>query len=103
VVAHQLPSNRVICGDFWLYGAANIQCIKRGEKYFFTEINPRFSAGGLPLTIEAGANTPYLLVKMVLGQKIKPISDFTDHLIMMRYFSETFVFLNDLPDYSPNI
>ncbi len=74
-----------------LIGPSNIQCFKVGDEYFFTEINPRFSAGGLPLAIEAGVNTPLLLVQMALGKKVFGPLSYKKDLYMLRYFTELFV------------
>jgi len=72
-------------------GPSNVQCKKVGESYSFFELNPRFSAGGLPLTTEAGVNMPLLLVKMLLD---KPIRDeeleYKENVYMSRYLTEVF-------------
>lgn len=72
-------------------GPGNIQCFKSGNKYLYTEINPRFSAGGLSLTVRAGANTPLMLVKMALGREVMPVREFKDNIIMMRYYTDVFI------------
>ena len=49
------------------------------------EINPRFS-GGIPLTIQAGADFPQMLVKLALGRRVEPsIGEFKDDLWMTSY------------------
>lgn len=71
-------------------GPANIQCKIQGDEIKYFEINPRFS-GGLPLTIAAGVNNPFLVLKMAKGEKIPDmISEFKDNLIMTRYWEEIF-------------
>ena len=65
------------------------------------EINPRFS-GGIPLTIESGADFPRMLVDLAAGRAVEPaIGCFRDHLWMTNY--EASVFLTDgeveLPEY----
>jgi carbamoyl-phosphate synthase large subunit len=83
--------------------AVNIQCrIVDGEPIVF-EINPRFS-GGIPLTIESGADFPRMLVELAAGRRVAPsIGRFRDQLWMSSY--EASVFLQDthitLPDYAP--
>ena len=84
-------------------GAINIQCrVVAGRPVVF-EINPRFS-GGIPLTIEAGADFPRMLVELAAGRSVMPtIGRFRDRLWMTNY--EASVFLEDsrvvLPSYQP--
>jgi len=59
-----------ICQEIRFNGPLNVQVIKNGNKYYLIEINPRFAAGGLGLTIAAGANIPLLAVKLILGLPI---------------------------------
>jgi len=85
------------------FGAINIQCrVVDGIPVVF-EINPRFS-GGIPLTIEAGADFPRMLVDLAAGRPVAPaIGQFRDRLWMTNY--EASVFLEDgrvnLPEYQP--
>lgn len=74
-------------------GAINIQCrIVNGRPIVF-EINPRFS-GGIPLTIESGADFPRMLVDLAAGRSVEPaIGHFRDQLWMTNY--EASVFLTD--------
>jgi carbamoyl-phosphate synthase large subunit len=73
-------------------GAVNVQCrVVDGRPTVF-EINPRFS-GGIPLTIEAGADFPSMLVRLAAGRRVAPaIGRFRDDLWMTNY--ETSVFLD---------
>lgn len=72
-------------------GHITIQCLANKEIIKFTEVNPRFG-GGAALGIAAGANTPLLILKLVLGEKIKPmIGDFTEGLILLRYTKDIFL------------
>lgn len=73
-------------------GAVNIQCrVVEGRPVVF-EINPRFS-GGIPLTIQAGADFPAMLVRLAAGHRLMPaIGRFKDDLWMTNY--ETSVFLD---------
>lgn len=70
---------------FRFFGAINIQCrVVDGVPTVF-EINPRFS-GGIPLTIAAGADFPYWLVRAVLGHELVPaVGEFTNNLWMTNY------------------
>lgn len=74
-------------------GAVNIQCrVVNGRPIVF-EINPRFS-GGIPLTIEAGADFPRMLVDLAAGRRVAPaIGRFRDGLWMANY--EASVFLDE--------
>ena len=73
--------------------AVNIQCrVVNGQPIVF-EINPRFS-GGIPLTIESGADFPRMLVELAAGRRVAPsIGRFRDQLWMTSY--EASVFLHD--------
>jgi len=74
-----------------IIGPSNIQCFRTGRGLAFFEINPRFS-GTLALTLAAGLNSPLLLAKMVLGEKIEPrIGQYERGIFMMRYWEEVFV------------
>lgn len=71
-------------------GPINIQCRKVKGRPIVFEINPRFS-GGIPLTIEAGADFPRMLIQLALGQRIDPmIGQFRDGLWMSSYESSLF-------------
>jgi carbamoyl-phosphate synthase large subunit len=73
-------------------GPINIQCRMRGDRPVIFEINPRFS-GGIPLTIQAGADFPQMLVKLALGRKVEAqIGEFRDQLWMTSF--ETSFFLD---------
>jgi carbamoyl-phosphate synthase large subunit len=71
-------------------GPVNIQCrIARGQPTVF-EINPRFS-GGIPLTIESGADFPAMLLQLALGRDVEPrIGSFRDGVWMSNYESSVF-------------
>ena len=72
-------------------GPLNIQCRMRGGEPVVFEINPRFS-GGIPLTIEAGADIPRLLVSLALGRRVDPqIGQFRHHLWMTCFESSFFL------------
>ncbi len=72
-------------------GAVNIQCrLVDGAPVIF-EINPRFS-GGIPLTIEAGADFPAMLLDLMAGLTVAPaIGTFRDGLWMTSYESSVFL------------
>jgi carbamoyl-phosphate synthase large subunit len=72
-------------------GPINIQCrIHQGRPTVF-EINPRFS-GGIPLTIEAGADFPAMLLQLHAGRTVAPaIGRFRDQLWMTSYEASVFL------------
>lgn len=73
-------------------GPCNVQCIEAVEgTLFFTEINPRLAAGGLPLTVEAGVNIPEMMVKLFLGMAVDPIEGYKRDLYMIRYLENIYV------------
>lgn len=80
---------RQICTALEYTGVCNMQFIKKDYVLYFIEINPRFSAGGLMLTVHAGANLPLLAVKVMLDI---PIADselhHKEHVFMTRYWEE---------------
>lgn len=74
-----------------IIGPANIQCFRTAQGLVFFEINPRFS-GTLPLTIAAGFNSPLILARLALGEKIdRPVDEFEDGLVILRFWDEVFV------------
>jgi len=80
-----------------LWGVYCCQCRRQpGPEPRFFEINPRFG-GGVPLSIAAGANLPLYLLQDVLGLPFdsRPVDDFTDGLLMLRYDNACFVQVKD--------
>jgi len=72
-------------------GPINIQCRIVGDRPIVFEINPRFS-GGIPLTIEAGADFPEMVLRLAGGQCVAPvIGRFRDNLWMTNYEMSVFV------------
>jgi carbamoyl-phosphate synthase large subunit len=75
-----------------IVGHSNIQCMAKGGKAYFFEVNPRFSAA-LPLTIASGVNSPLLLVKLSLGERLKRDDlKFQEGVYMARYWEEIFYY-----------
>lgn len=68
-----------------IVGPCNVQV--KGEKII--EVNPRFS-GGLSLSVEAGMNSPLMLVKLSQGEIVEPVKNINEHLVMCRYWEEVF-------------
>lgn len=74
-----------------IIGHCNIQFFQTDNGLVFFEANPRYS-GTLVLSLAAGFNSPLLLAKIVLGEKVKPrIGDFEDGVLMLRYWEEVFL------------
>src|SRR5262249_52899198 len=72
-------------------GAVNIQCRMVGDRPVIFEINPRFS-GGIPLTIEAGADFPMMMLQIAAGCRVAPaIGRFRDNLWMTNYEASVFL------------
>jgi carbamoyl-phosphate synthase large subunit len=81
------------CRAIRFAGPINIQCRMRGQEAVIFEINPRFS-GGIPLTIQAGADFPQMIVRLALGRRVLPeIGAFRDQLWMTSF--ETSFFLEE--------
>ena len=60
------------------------------------EINARFS-GGIPLTIEAGADFPQMLAELALGRRVAPsIGRFRDNVWMTNYEASVFLEQGDI-------
>jgi carbamoyl-phosphate synthase large subunit len=79
------------CAAIKFVGPINIQCRMRDGQPAIFEINPRFS-GGIPLTIQAGADFPAMLVKMAMGRKVEPtIGAFKNDLWMTSFESSFFL------------
>lgn len=66
------------------FGHITVQCIKDGEKVYILEINPRFG-GGAPMSIDAGADSPKNLYKLLMGEKLKYNEDYEDNLYFSRF------------------
>ena len=75
------------------YGPLNIQLFHdepTGE-IAVIEINPRFG-GGFPLSYAAGADFPGWIIEEILGRtSTADFDQWTDRLVMLRYFSAVFV------------
>lgn len=68
-----------------LVGHNTVQCFFDGTAALFIEINPRYG-GAAHLGFEAGAVTPWFLVRLALNRPVTPaVGDFQDGLVMLRY------------------
>jgi carbamoyl-phosphate synthase large subunit len=79
------------CAAVRFAGPINIQCRMRGAQPVVFEINARFS-GGIPLTIQAGADFPAMLLRLALGRRVEAsIGTFKDDLWMTSFEQSFFV------------
>jgi carbamoyl-phosphate synthase large subunit len=72
-------------------GCITLQCFKKENgEITFIEINPRFG-GGIPLSIEAGANFPWWVIQLCGGESFSE-EDYSwqDNLTMLRYDDAVF-------------
>lgn len=80
-----------IAEGFKIIGPFNIQCIKKSrEEFVFIEVNSRFPSGGLPLAVAAGLNMPLILIKLLLGQKVKK-PKIKPNIVITRYWDSIFL------------
>jgi carbamoyl-phosphate synthase large subunit len=87
---------RLVCLAIPFAGPLNIQCRMCGGEPVIFEINPRFS-GGIPLTIEAGADFPHMLVRLALGGRVEPsIGTFREDLWMTSFESSFFLHATEI-------
>ena len=87
---------RLACVAIPFAGPLNIQCRMKGGEPVIFEINPRFS-GGIPLTIEAGADFPRMLVRLAVGGRVDPsIGSFREDLWMTSFESSFFLHATEI-------
>lgn len=73
-----------------LIGPSTVQFFKKNDGIIYLlEINPRFG-GGVPLSLEAGANYGQQISEMVKGKKLEYIEDFKE-ITMLRYEEAVYV------------
>ncbi|MBC5687518.1 ATP-grasp domain-containing protein [Mediterraneibacter sp. NSJ-55] len=75
-------------------GPVNFQFKIDNEKNIkIFDFNTRFASGGLPVTVASGFDIPYLLVRLILGEKITKWrrDEKNIGLTMIRYFEEVYV------------
>ena len=66
-------------------GGCELEIMQTADgKPYIMEVNPRFPAW-IYLTVAAGQNQPAALVKMALGQKVAPFTDYEVGKIFIRY------------------
>lgn len=83
-----IESASLVIKKLKLKGAITIQYIQEfhSKKIYLIEINPRFG-GGVPLSIKAGSDTPYILLSEFLNLDVNPVF-WKENTRMIRYFKE---------------
>jgi carbamoyl-phosphate synthase large subunit len=82
--------SRRVCAAAGIVGPCNLQFIKRGNDFVFIELNPRYAAGGLMLTVRAGANLPLIALQIMLGASFTTPAVIPG-VLMLRYREELIV------------
>ena len=79
----------------------NIQIMRKGNKLYLTEINPRFG-GGYPLSYYAGANFIEHIKKRINKEKVLPIKNYNRTVIntVMSRYDNAFYWIEDNHDKS---
>lgn len=78
-------SSKIIEAIDWK-GGAEFEFVKEKESgnFYLLEINPRFPAW-VYLTVGAGQNQPMALLKMAMGEKVKPMTEYEIGKMFIRY------------------
>lgn len=87
-------TEKVIKGSKWR-GGMEMEMIKtRDDEYYLIEINPRFPAW-VYLAVGCGQNHPEALLKMALGEKVKPWKKYDIGKMFIRYSYDLIVELEE--------
>ena len=66
-------------------GEIDIDLFKDGDKWYFSEVNPRFG-GGYPHAYACGVDVPSMLLRNLRGEANPPAAfDYEDGVVMMKY------------------
>lgn len=77
----------------WVFrGCVNFQCIVSDGAPYFTDVNLRYPAGGLPLSVESGLDVPRMLIEVLSGADTCSLICEVDRSsrAMYRYYDEVF-------------
>lgn len=93
-----LPWIKKISQTWKFCGCVNFQYILKDDIPYFIDINLRYPAGGLALTVEAGIDIPRLLVNMLSDKEKLPVAYEADgkhpkldkNIRMYKYYEEIF-------------
>jgi carbamoyl-phosphate synthase large subunit len=80
--------SEAICREIEMVGPCNLQFIRRGGEFVFIEVNPRYAAGGLMLTVGAGGNIPLVALRLALKQGDPQPVTVLSGVTMLRYYEE---------------
>lgn len=84
-----LPYLKKIEAAFVIKGCVNFQYILSEGVPYFTDVNLRYAAGGLPLTVSSGIDVPRILLDIWMGKPLGYVQGHgADRKIMYRYFEE---------------
>ncbi len=87
-------TNRVIGNSKWR-GGCELEFIKTNEgEYYLLEMNPRFPAW-VYLAVGCGQNHPEALVRMALGEDVKPFTKYDSRKMFVRYSFDQIVNLSE--------
>ena len=77
-------TNQIISKSKWK-GGMEVEMIKtKNDDYYLIEINPRIPAW-VYLAVGAGQNIPEALVKLAMGEYVKPMTDYVAGTMFIRY------------------
>ena len=79
-----------------LYGPADIDLIKQNNKYYITDVNPRFG-GGYPLSHALGAEFPKKIISLIKSEEIKAdYHKYNEDTVMMKQYDCVIINTKDL-------
>lgn len=86
-----IRQGKYIIETLGIVGPATLQCIDDGLMVYWIEVNPRFG-GGVPLSIRAGVDYPYLLYRICNNEPVRPIlGEYQKNLTMLRYDQSVYI------------
>lgn len=86
-----LIQTKKILSDLKYTGACNVQMFYKEGNIKIIEVNPRLSAGGLPLCTRAGVNIPELMIRDYFNELDDNLLSYNKNLTMIRYLTETYL------------
>lgn len=92
-------SRRLIENSRWR-GGCELEFIKtKKDEYYLLEMNPRFPAW-VYLAVGCGQNHPEALLKMAMGEKVKPFEQYTGGKMFIRYSYDMIVDISEFQQIS---
>jgi carbamoyl-phosphate synthase large subunit len=71
-------------------GAFEVEAIATAKDIYLIEINPRFPAW-VNFSTQLGINLPKMMVELIEGKEVKPIHDYPENKLYVRYVEEAVV------------